>query len=62
MEFLLEQALSEDEKGNIEAALPLYTDVIELCLERVRSLVELTVKMLIFVVFSLKPTFAMKCL
>ncbi len=32
-EFLLKQALAEDEGGRPDDALPLYTDAIDLCLE-----------------------------
>ena len=37
VQFLLSQALSEDENGNSENALALYTDVIEMCLERAKT-------------------------
>ena len=35
MEFLLIQAVSEDENGHMEEALSAYADTIELCLEKV---------------------------
>ena len=33
LEFLLDQALDEDEKGDVESALPLYLEAIETGLE-----------------------------
>lgn len=37
-EFLLKQALYEDEKGKPDDALPLYTDAAELCIKTVSCL------------------------
>lgn len=38
IEFLLVQAMSEDENGSPQTALPLYTDVVELCLEKSKKI------------------------
>lgn len=37
-EFLLKQALYEDERGRPDDALPLYTDAAELCIKTVSCL------------------------
>ena len=37
-EFLIKQALNEDERGRIDDALPLYTDAAELCMKTVSLL------------------------
>lgn len=39
-EFLIKQALNEDERGRIDDALPLYTDAAELCMKTSKSLLD----------------------
>jgi len=38
--FLVNEALLEDEKGNLKDALVLYGDATELCLEAVSSIID----------------------
>eukprot|EP00794_Sanderia_malayensis_P003110 gene3110-3578_t len=51
-EFLLKQALEEDENERPEQALPLYTDAVEFCLEVVSDIDALGVCFSIFWIFS----------
>ena len=45
-EFLLKQALYEDERGRPDDALPLYTDAAELCIKTVSCLDYITCTLL----------------
>lgn len=40
-EYLLYQALDDDEAGNTEDALELYMQAVELCLQAVKTLIEI---------------------
>ena len=48
-EFLLKQALYEDERGRPDDALPLYTDAAELCIKTVSCLDYITCTLLIII-------------